>query len=229
MIDFHSHVLPNVDDGSRSPEETVKMLKLAYEQGVRHMVATPHFYATEMLPDTFLEKRRRGLERIPLQEGMPVLHVGAEVAYFDSMSRSEALEQLQIDNTGLLLVEMPFGPWTDRIVDDVCHIQERLGLTPVLAHVERYRDRDQFPKYREKLRYEGVLMQANAGSFGGFRITMWLLKQLKNGYIHFLGSDSHNLNSRPPNMELAARVIEKRLGADVLQEMMDMSYEALNL
>lgn len=229
MIDLHSHVLPGVDDGSRSLEETRQMLQLAFRQGVRYMVATPHFYADEMLPKSFLEKRQRAFESLTMDETMPVLLLGAEVAYFDNMSRSEALGQLQISTTGLLLVEMPFCAWTDRMVEDVCRIQDRQGLTPVLAHVERYRSRDQFPKYRDRLISEGVLMQANAGSFGGFRITMWLLRQLKKGNIHCLGSDSHNLTSRPPNMDLAEGVIEKKLGRSVMQELMDFSAHMLNL
>ena len=229
MIDLHSHVLPGVDDGSHSPEETAQMLKRAFDQGVSCMVATPHFYADETVPEKFLEKRQRGFAQVVLDNTMPKLLLGAEVAYFDNMSRSEALQQLQIGDTGLLLVEMPFGAWNDRIVRDVCDIQERLGLTPVLAHVERYRNRDQFPKYRDKLLSGGVLFQANAGAFGGFRITMWLLRQLKKGYIHFLGSDCHNMTSRPPCMDVAACVIEKRLGRNTLLEIEDFSAQMLNL
>ena len=229
MIDFHSHILPQIDDGSKSVEQTRQMLKLAADQGVRYMVATPHFYGDRMMPLEFLEKRQRAFDRVMDERIEPALGLGAEVYYFDNMSRSDDMQKLQINDTGLILVEMPFGEWTDRMVTDVCHLQDRLGLTPVLAHIERYRNRDQFPRYRDWLLSEGVLMQVNAGSFGLIRTGFWLRQQLKKGCVHFLGSDCHNLTTRPPNMETAARGIEKRFGKEILQDIMDFSAQALGI
>ena len=229
MIDFHCHILPGIDDGSGSLEETRKMLQQAGSQGVRYMVATPHFYADRMMPRDFLDKRQKAFECVVSEDIAPELGLGAEVYYFDNMSRSDELQKLQINDTGLLLVEMPFTGWTDRIVDDVCRLQDRQGLTPVLAHVERYRNGDQFPRYRDKLLSEGVLMQANAGSFGLIRTGFWLQQQMKRGCIHFLGSDCHNLTTRQPNMETAERMILKRLGAGALREIMDFSAQALGI
>lgn len=229
MIDLHSHVLPCVDDGSDSLEETLEMLQQAVCQGVRYMVATPHFYADRMTPCDFLQRRQQAFDRVVQETTAPAIVLGAEVYYFDNMSRSQELQKLQIGSTGLLLVEMPFSGWTDRVVEDVCRLQDRQGLTPILAHVERYRGNDQFPRYRDMLLSEGVLMQANAGAFRRLRTGYWLLRQMKAGRIHFLGSDCHNLTSRQPNMETAARVIEKRLGREALQDMMDFSAQALGL
>ena len=205
------------------------MLQQAGSQGVRYMVATPHFYADRMMPQDFLDKRQKAFESAASEDMAPELGLGAEVYYFDNMSHSDDLQKLQINDTGLLLVEMPFAGWTDRIVDDVCRLQDRQGLTPVLAHVERYRNGDQFPRYRDKLLSEGVLMQANAGSFGLIRTGFWLQQQMKRGYIHFLGSDCHNLSTRQPNMETAERMIRKRLGSSALQEIMDFSAQALGI
>lgn len=230
MIDLHSHILPSVDDGSKSLQETEQMLKSSYSQGVRRIVATPHFYGDSMRPDSFLEKRQRAFDRLILDDStMPQLHLGAEVAYFDNMSRSESMRRLQIDRTGLLLVEMPFAPWTDRVAEDVCMLADRQGLTPVLAHVERYRQKTQFPRYRDMLLENGVLFQCNAASFLQAGLRGWVLKQMKYGYVHFLGSDSHNMTTRAPRLGEAAQVIEKKLGREALEEIEAFSAQALGL
>ena len=205
------------------------MLRLSYDQGVRHIVATPHFYADEMVPEVFLEKRQAAFEAVTDGEGIPALHLGAEVAYFGSMSRSDALRQMQIDNTGLLLVEMPFGAWNDRIVEDVCMLTDRQGLTPVLAHVNRYKDKQQFSKYRDQLQAAGVLFQYNAGAFLRSGMRSWALKQLKAGYAHFLGSDCHNMTTRKPNLQEAVALISKKLGQETVDRIYDFSAEALQL
>ena len=228
MIDFHSHILPGIDDGSQSVEQTLQMLQAAHEQGVRNIVATPHFYADEMVPETFLENRQQALEQIG-QENAAGIFLGAEVAYFDHMSRSEALQQLRIGQTDLILVEMPFMPWTDRIVEDVCQLADRQGLTPVLAHVERYRQKSQFPRYRDMLLGSGALFQCNAGAFLRFTTRSWTLKQLKNGFVHFLGSDCHNMTTRAPKLGEAAQVIAKKAGMDALEEIQAFSAQALGI
>lgn len=228
MIDFHSHILPGVDDGSKSPEQTQQMLKASWAQGVERIVATPHFYADETVPETFLEKRRHAFAQLD-DDSAARISLGAEVAYFDNMSRSEALQQMQIDHTGLILVEMPFAPWTDRIVEDVCQLVDRQGLTPVLAHVDRYREKSQFPRYRDMLLGSGALFQCNADAFLRFRTRSWALKQLKLGCLHFLGSDCHNMTSRAPQLGEAAQVIAKKLGGFVLEDIHEFSAQVLGI
>lgn len=228
MIDFHSHILPSVDDGSQSVEESLRMLRAAWDQGVRRIVATPHFYADEMVPKEFLVNRQRALEQIGTEDADRIF-LGAEVAYFDNMSRSEALQQMQIGQTGLILVEMPFMPWTDRIVEDVCRLADRQGLTPVLAHVERYRQKSQIPRYRDVLLNCGALFQCNAGAFLSFGSRSWTLKQMKNGCVHFLGSDCHNMTTRAPRLGEAAQVIEKKLGRETLEEIEAFSAQVLGI
>lgn len=220
MVDIHSHILPQVDDGSASPEETAKLLELSFRQGVTHMVATPHFYPDKDSPERFLARRQKALERFTLNpETMPQLLIGAEVAYFKGMSGCEDLVPMAFGKNDLLLVEMPFAPWTDRIVEDILSIHRQLGVQPVLAHVERYAGPDQFSRYREKLLEGGVLFQCNAAAFLSFLGSRRYLNLLEEGQIHFLGSDCHNTSTRAPKLEQAAKVIEKKLGKGILEEM----------
>ena len=215
MIDLHSHILPKMDDGSQSPEETQKLLDILHSQGVTQVVATPHFYPEREAPEDFLRRREESLARLPI-EIRDTLIIGAEVAYFSGIGSCDSVIPLQLGKSGLLLVEMPFREWTDRIISDICDIPQNLGLTPVLAHVDRYRQRNQFPKYCKTLLNNEVLFQCNADAFERPGTTRWVLRQIKKGYVHFLGSDSHNLTSRRPKLDLAQAAILKKFGREAL-------------
>ena len=220
MIDLHSHVLPGVDDGSRDLQMTRQMLDEMARQGVRTVVATPHFYATSDKPETFLRRRATALEQVAqLQGGFPKIIPGAEVAYFDGMSHSDVLPRLQLGTSSLVLVEMPFCRWTKRMIREVCEINLETGLTPVLAHVDRYCRQGQFLSFQEQLRDEGVLFQCNAEAFINPFSRSWALKQLRQRNIHFLGSDAHNMTSRPPKLQKAAQLIQKKLGTETLDRL----------
>ena len=226
MIDLHSHVLPGIDDGSKSPEMSRGMLAALRRQGVEKVVATPHFYAQQRTPRRFLQRREEALARLESGEN---LLLGAEVAYLDGMSRWEELPLLQLGNSGLLLVEMPFENWTHRAVEEICSLQDQTGLTPVLAHVERYRKKNQLLMYMNELLAQGVLFQCNAEAFLRLSSRRWALEQLKKGNIHFLGSDTHDLTARPPRMAEAAAVIDKKLGSGVVKAITDNTKKMLKL
>lgn len=225
MIDLHSHILPGVDDGSKDVEMSREMLEMLSHQGVDAVVATPHFYAASDNPEAFLRRREEGFARLG-ETRIPVLP-GAEVAYFDGMSRSDILPRLCLGNSRLLLVEMPWGDWSSRMVYQVCELTVQQGVIPVLAHVNRYREA--FMKYASTLAQQGVLFQWNAEVFCHWRTRRWALTQLKTGNVHFLGSDCHNLTTRPPQIGQAAQVITKKLGAASVADMTAFTAEMLNI
>ena len=230
MIDFHSHVLPGIDDGSKSLEQSLQMLDASVQQGVSHMVATPHFYASRMDPGAFLAQRQQAFEAIQQQPvPMPQLLLGAEVAYFSNISRSDAISRFCITGTDLVLIEMPFSQWTDRMIEDLCYLQDRQGLTPILAHVERYRRKDQFLRYQDELAGNGILCQCNAEAFEGFLASRWALKQLREGTVQLLGSDCHNTDSRPQKLGAAAQTIAAKLGSEMLDRIEELSARILGL
>ncbi len=229
MIDIHSHILPGVDDGSRDLEMSYSMLSALKQQGVQTVAATPHFYALRDNPERFLQRRGEALSQLQMKEDMPQVILGAEVAYFDGMGNTEQLAQMQLGDSKLLLVEMPFGPWSQRMIREVCQLQMQQGLRPVLAHVDRYRQRDQLPKYEQQLLEQGVLFQCNAQAFTDVFTRRWALRQLAYGQIHFLGSDTHNLTTRAPNLSQAAQIITKKLGSGVLEELMAFSKDMLRI
>ena len=230
MIDVHTHILPGIDDGSKSVEMSLEMLRILASQGVTTVVATPHFYATRNNPERFYEDRQRAREQLgQLPEDLPQVLLGAEVAYFEGISRSAQLENMRLGSSDLLLVEMPMSPWTDRMMDELRQIPGNLGLQPVLAHVDRYLHRSQLPRYLEELLDMGISLQVSASAFERFSERSKMLRLVKNGCVDFLGSDTHNLEKRAPNMDVAARVIAKKLGEEALMDITARSAQLLGL
>lgn len=203
MVDFHTHILPFMDDGSQSIGESLTLLRMLNAQGVHALVASPHYYAEENTPEEFLEKRDWVWRRFEpyLWPELPEIHMGAEVQYFEGICAVEDLSLLRIEGSDLLLVEMPFCRWTDRMIEDVLELNERSDVQIVLAHIERYMDK-QPKEIWQYLRDCGVLMQSNVSFFTNWKTRHRAMSMLAKGEIHMLGSDCHNKTHRPPNWDL---------------------------
>ena len=219
IADFHSHILPRMDDGSRSVAESVQMLKMGQEQGIEYIVATPHFYPHNETPDKFLARREIAANALQgeLAEALPQVILGAEVYYFPGMSESESLKELTIHGGKYILVEMPMTVWSDRMLQELEDIHAKQGLTPVVAHVDRYLVFWRNRKLLERLAQMPVLVQANASFFLRCGTAKRAMKMLKKGQIQLLGSDCHNLKDRPQNLGKAVERIERMLGAETLE------------
>lgn len=232
FIDVHSHILPRFDDGSKSSAESVDMLRAIRSQGAKGVIATPHFYARRDEPDEFIRSRAatadhlvRILEETAAESGetFPCVYLGAEVEYFGAMSICPVLDQMCIDGTRYLLCEMPFDKWTAAMMDELLIIKHKRGITPIIAHIERYFSFVK-PSMIDEMIEEGFLIQSNAEAYLGFGKGK-ALKLLSEGKIHLLGSDSHNMGKRAPNMAAALEVIEKKLGAETVKKLCDKSLE----
>ena len=220
IVDFHTHVLPGIDDGSGSVEESLAMLRMEAAQGIRRVVATPHFYAQVDAPKPFLERRAaavsRLLEAMEAFPELPRLSVGAEVHYFSGISDADILPELAIDGGRYVLVEMPMTVWTDRMYRELENIHGHFGLTPIVAHVDRYIGPMQTYGIPERLMELPVLVQANAAFFQRFTTKRMALRMLAEGQIHLLGSDCHDLKTRPVNLAQTVDLIEKNLGREAI-------------
>ncbi len=212
MIDFHTHILPGIDDGSRDLPMSAQLLTEEIAAGVDLVVATPHFYASRISFAKFLRQRSEALSQVEswiAEQAAPVrIMTGAEVYYFPGIGSADSVRELCISDTGTLLLEMPFAPWTKEVLKDVRQLLEHQHLTVVLAHVERYIGFQKDKGIWNEIFSMPVIPQLNAGSFqkepGLFR---------RNKTLHFcldfidrhpdfiLGSDCHNMSSRRPNLK----------------------------
>ena len=224
MIDFHSHILPGIDDGSKDIDETKQLIYEEINQGVTRIIATPHFYANRTSAKQFLEARSKGEEKLrealkDMQQA-PEVRVAAEVYYFPGISRAEILSDLTIQGTNILLIEMPFTQWKEEMYQEIKNLVRKRKFTVILVHVERYYD---FQKDRltwEKIMALPLICQINSGSFikKGFldKKHRWAMNFLENHEKVLLGTDCHNLDTRKPNLEPGRKSIAKTLGHETL-------------
>ena len=234
MVDFHSHILPGMDDGASSPEESLQMLARSRQQGVDVLFATSHFYADEEDPAAFLVRREEACgkllsciaEKETLPE-IPELFLGAEVYYFPGISTCEEIVPLALENTGLLLVEPPFAPFSRGMLREIESIRSNLGLIPVVAHLDRYcrmlRDYTLFHVLAER----EIMVQVNASFFLNPSCQEQAMEMLRLGLFHILGSDCHNLEDRAPNLGPALRKIKEKKLDNCLAKVTELSYNIL--
>lgn len=221
MTDLHTHILPGIDDGAPDMETALSMLDLEVKQGVNTVALTPHFYRNKEHVSDFLTRRDDAWNK--LQSHLknikhPQLILSAEVAYVPGIADWTGLEQLCYTGTKLLLVEPPMTPWNDEMFNQLYAIEGRRGITPMIAHFDRY-IKNQSKVRIEQLLEMGFPIQVSTASllrFIGRNQAMKLITE----YSAVPVSDCHNLNTRPPNLGEAARVLKKKLGGkadDILQ------------
>ena len=226
MIDFHSHILPNIDDGSRSVEETINLIKEAKEAGFTGISLTSHYI--ENYYETGKEERKLLINVIKeqLQEkGIDIdLYIANEVYITDNIIELLKDGKISTINEGsYLLFEMPLNVNQEPMnLDNVIYSMQENKIIPVLAHPERYSFIQKEPNIVLDLIDQGVLMQANYGSIlgqYGQRAKLVVEKLLENDMIHFLGSDVHRANSIYKQIPEVLEKIEEIIGAEALKEL----------
>lgn len=197
MIDLHCHLLWGIDDGAQSVEDTISLCKTAVQNNIHTAVCTPHMLDLDetddylYIRDTHLKELRNLLqaEQIPLD-----VRVGAEVYLNDKLFAADDLEALTVENTRYLLCEFSLRPFPPErvllLTEEVCD----RGLTPVIAHPERYPVLQRYPRLIEDLQDMGVLFQVNAASLAGKlgdEVQALAVSLFKNGVADFLATDAH--------------------------------------
>lgn len=234
IIDFHSHILPRIDDGSRNSRESIDMLLMGKRQGVDHIVATPHFYAYHSSVSQFLEKRKASYERLQqrieeagVKEGIPEILLGAEVYYFSGMGKAEQLPLLCIEGTNILLLEMPFTQWDRQMLDNLKQIIYEQKLTVVLAHIERFYGFQKKKDIWKEVLELPIYLQINAGCFEEWKKKRIVCKLLKKGYPVIMGSDCHNMETRKPNLKSGRDSLKNKFGEACLDDIDELGQRIL--
>lgn len=206
MIDLHCHILPDIDDGAKNMETSIGMCRIALENGVNHIVATPH---TEIICDIdeFLQLRNKKIDELRSEIKKNNLNVsiypGAEVYVDDDVFFASGLEKLTINNSRYLLVEFQFGGIPVRKIVSYLNEIIDMGLVPVIAHPERY----EFFQYDydaiNMLAQNGVYFQLNAASLAsldGPHEFALAYAMAYNGVASFIGTDGHSNEYRMNNL-----------------------------
>ena len=231
MIDLHTHILPAVDDGAQTLEESLKLLYVLGEQGVDKVVLSPHFYAHMESVETFLDRRNTQAEVLKkavesLDVPLPSGYLAAEVQIAKNLWRyEENFDNLCINGTKYILLEPPYMYWENWVFDSI-HEFINNDYLPIIAHVERFLRFN--PKDRiERLLAMEVLFQSNASSYSLFRKRRFLYPLIKQDRIHSFVSDAHNLRTRFPEMADAQKRIRRRFGEGQLAWFDEQAEEVL--
>ncbi len=212
FTDYHTHILPGIDDGANNTETSLSMLKEMKQQGVDRVVATPHFYShREKSVDNFLQKRKAAYDNIKGQAYVRKIHLGAEVSLEVGISDLEGIEKLAIEGTRLILLEPPIYGYHESMFEDIHNIASEYNLRPIIAHAHRYAMIYTKEQVRKLLEADAIF-QINADAFTTFKERRVVKALLKSGCEVVFGTDCHNLNERRPNFQAIIKGTRKFKG-----------------
>ena len=223
MIDFHNHVLPNVDDGPKTINESLDMLKTAYSQGIREVVNTIHFQHPKMhdknVDIDFLKDKVNQLNQKLRYEKINIkIHLAAEVFYLPNLSDISSNPLLTIGNGKYMLVEFTNNIYPNDYEKIFFDLQMK-DISPIIAHPERYRfiqnNVDILKDWIEK----GFIIQIDAGSLLGYfdKKTKKIAELIvEKSYFHLIGSDAHNNKKRNFCLEPAYNLLKKKYGVKII-------------
>lgn len=216
MIDIHSHILPGIDDGARDVYDTLEMALMAVNSGVRAIIATPHcnipWSDGNYLGSAYREALKKAREAIE-QERMPIrILSGMEVfVTFDLPELIKEGKILTLNHSNYILIEFDFSEEPE-FVDIMVDRLKELGLTPVIAHPERYDFIKEDIHFAKRLVRQGCVLQSNKGSFLGHygtRSEKTAFEMVKSGLVQVVASDAHSPVARTPYMLDARRAIKE--------------------
>lgn len=214
MIDIHCHILPGVDDGASDEQEMKEMLLMAYEEGIRSIIATPHYHGGMGRDDLIRREQALAAAVRTAKEIAPDFHIfpGAELYY-----SQQAMEEMKsggawtMNGSRYILVEFPVYVEYSYIRQAVQNLQYA-GYLPILAHIERYTALGVL-EHIEDLVGMGAYLQVNASSVigkDGRKVKKYILQLLKERYIHFIGTDAHGSKERRPLLKKCAAYISRK-------------------
>ena len=224
MIDFHTHIIPNIDDGARNIDETISLIKEAKEAGFNEIILTSHYI--ENYYETNVPERNMWVQAIT--ENLKNTGIEIKIYLANEIYLSDNMMQLLIDgkastinDTCYVLFEMPLNVEPMNLYNVIYTLQEN-KIIPVLAHPERYTFVQKDPELIYDLIQQGVLMQANYASILGYygKNAQFMVKKFfENNMIHFLGSDVHRPNTIYKMIPEAMEKIEEIIGEQKLEEL----------
>jgi protein-tyrosine phosphatase len=215
MVDIHLHILPGLDDGPKDLETSVAMARMAADDGITHMVATPHANNRYPFDPVEIADRLSALREAVAGEGIALtLGSGCDfhMSYENIDDAHRHPEKYSINGKGYLLVELPDFS-LPRQLDEAFYELRVAGLTPILTHPERNAALQKDSTRMEEWLRQGMLVQVTTSSVLGQMgpaPERMAHRLLANRWVHFLATDAHNLNTRPPRMRAACEFVARK-------------------
>ncbi len=217
FIDIHCHILPGLDDGPESLEESLRMLDIAKKDGITDIVASPHIL------DGVYDNTRSGineaLEKLRPEARGPRLYTGADIRIGRNLvKRIEDGELPLINDKNHLLLELPtYSLPPLRELGNIIHSLKIRGFTPIVTHPERNVAILNHMDVMAKLSGFGAAFQLTAMSITGklgSGVQKASLRMIKEGYVHLVASDAHDAVKRPPVLSRAYEAVSKKFGEE---------------
>lgn len=218
FADIHTHILPGVDDGAQDLSQALALLKMAWENGTRAVVLTPHYRGKyrntpEQLEEVYAQLCQAAKAAFP---GLQ-LYLGQEIAYeSEAPEKMTSGEILSLKHSRYVLLEFQPNAFRSYIMTGISETL-RHGFIPIIAHIERCEAFRKNPALVDEALEMGALTQMNAGSIlgrGGFRIKCFCHKLLKEQKAHFVASDAHDTGNRPPLLRECFLQVHKKYGKE---------------
>lgn len=232
MFDMHTHIIPDIDDGSKDMETSKAMLRIAVENGTTQIIATPHVIEGDWLPSwELINDGCNNLRQWASELGLNLqIYPGGEIAMnMDILEQIKGPGQYCINGGRYLLVELPAAEIPDYADDFFFTLQAR-GITPILAHPERHPVIARSPQRLADWINKGILTQLNSTSLIGKmgERTMKTAELLvRNHMVYFFGSDAHGIRMRNPNLSKGALKLKNMLGEKKTQQILYDNPQAL--
>lgn len=228
MIDFHSHILPEIDDGSKSYDESLKMLEEAQNIGFSTIISTSHYAVGCFEAPEY--KRKSLIEDLNSEENVPQIILGSEIFLtYNIIDLLKEFKASTINGTNYVLIELPLRQQFSNL-KSVINILKENDYRPIIAHPERYLCIQKRFKDLYDLKDLGVLFQCNYGSilgYYGLSAKFVIKKMLKNGLVSFMGSDAHRQNSIYMQIPKAISLISKQISQEELQNITTTNAEKI--
>jgi protein-tyrosine phosphatase len=222
-IDIHNHCLPLIDDGPKSLEESLRILRFAYDQGIREIIVTPHSIRNELLIEKeIIEQRLKEVQEAALMQDINIyLHTGCELFYSSGLLNNLLSGRANtLGGSKYILIEFFPDEELKRIIHAVYEVYSA-GYYPIIAHVERYEALREI-KAVIKLVSLGAYIQVNSASVLGDEgrdKKAYIKKLLHRKLVHYIATDAHNMKNRKPKMIDCIQYIEKKFGYDYAAEL----------
>lgn len=219
MIDIHCHILPGIDDGAKTIEHSIEMAKVAAEEGIQTIIATPHHKNNQFTNNKEdILNHVENLNKQFTQRNIPIkILPGQEVRIFGEVLEDyEKGEILTLNHTKYLFVEFPSSSvprYAERLLYDI----QTQGIIPIIVHPERNKELQEKPDLMYKLVQNGALTQVTAASVCGYfgkKVKQFSEQLIEANLTHFIASDAHNTTSRTFKMSQAFDEIEAKFGSD---------------
>ncbi len=231
FFDIHSHILPAVDDGAKSTEKAIEILKLMKNSGITDVIATPHFYPNIDSLNYYLSVSNtayKNLKNDIKDMRLPNIYRGTEVLYYRHIGESESVKYFCLNNSPYLLLELTNNCIGNELFNDIKALKEKQGITVIIAHIERYYKSRNYKKLLKFVKEEDILTQINASSFFTHRLSNAAKKLIKNGYATFIATDAHSPDDRPPMLKEALNFINDKLGSEYSEKLIKNSQSLFN-